>query len=108
MSYQEIGDKLGLSKQGISLFGQVSDDGTKILPVDDLLDVPEIFRRDEYGTDLYILGFERTDDWMDQTVFSVLENFFYAIWKNRLEVIVKEGDREVKITNSTLEKIIDQ
>ena len=97
-----------IRKQGISLFGHVSDDGMRILPIDDPLDVPAVFRRDEPGTDLYILGFERTDDWMDQAVFSALENFFYAIWKNKLEIFVKEEDKKVEITSSTLETIIGQ
>lgn len=96
----------GTRKQGTSLFGHISDDGRRILPIDNVQEVPIVFRREEPGTDLYILGFEHTDDWMDQTAFSALENFFYAIWKNKLEIVIKENDEITEITSSSLEDII--
>ena len=98
----------GVRKQGISLFGYVSEDGKKILPIDNPLDVPAVFRRDEPGTDLYILGFDRSDDWKDQAVFSALENFFYAIWKDRLEIVIKEDHELIEINSGTLDTVISE
>lgn len=96
----------GVRKQGTSLFGNLSEDGKRILPIDNPLDVPAAFRRDEPGTDLYILGFEQSNEWKDQAVFSALENFFYAIWKDKLEIIIKEDCELIEINSGTLDTVI--
>ena len=103
-TFEEDGDR----KQGTSLFGYVSEDGRRILPIDNPQDVPAAFRRDEPGTDLYILGFDRSDDWKDQAVFSALENFFYAIWKDKLEIVIKEGNEQIEINSDTLDTVITE
>ena len=49
-------------------------------------------RRDEYGTDLFIPGFNataaRADDWVDDIIIEVLENFLYSIYARKLEVVI--------------------
>ena len=44
------------------------------------------------GTSLAIAGFTETDDWRRRIAASVLRNFFYAIGKGRLTVIVEPED----------------
>ncbi len=96
----------GIRKMGTSLFGCLSDDGDRILAVDSIDDVPKVFRRSKKGTDLYILCFDREDDWMNQTAFSVLENFFYAIWKEKLFVVLKDEEQEVVINSANVGDMI--
>ena len=39
-------------------------------------DVAPVFRRDELGTDIFVLGFEKESDWKEQSAISVIEYFF--------------------------------
>ncbi len=96
----------GSRKMGTSLFGCLSDEGDRILAINAADDVPSIFRRTEKGTDLYILCFDREDDWMNQTAFSVLENFFYAIWKEKLIVALKDEKHEVVFDSTNVGDMI--
>lgn len=47
------------------------------------------FKRNEYGTDVIILGFERSEDWQKQLETAVLKNFFLAIHERRLVVEIQ-------------------
>lgn len=59
-------------------------------------------RNYEYGTDLFILGFKKFDEWAKNIKFSVLENFLVAIYKGQLSVSV-DGDI---INKETVSEII--
>ena len=66
-------------------------------------DIPEPFRILDSkkipvkGTGLWIMGFHETNDWHRRIASSVIENFFYAIEKGRLTVIVEPDSRAPKI-----------
>lgn len=96
----------GKRKMGTSLFGSLSENCDRVLAIDSEGDVPDIFKRSEKGTDLYILCFDREEDWMNQTAFSVLENFFYAIWKEKLVVVLKDETQEVVFNSSNIGDMI--
>lgn len=49
----------------------------------------KLFSRDEYGTDVIILGFEASDDWQKQLESAVLKNFFLAIHERKLVVEIQ-------------------
>lgn len=58
-------------------------------PIRDLSKIPVSFRRDEMGTDFYVLGFIDEDEkWQKQMMKSVLNNFWYTISKGDLEVTI--------------------
>ncbi|MEH6972420.1 MULTISPECIES: hypothetical protein [unclassified Bacillus (in: firmicutes)] len=44
--------------------------------------------RKEYGTDIIIFGFSGKENWQSSMIVSILENFFFSIHSNLLEVIV--------------------
>jgi hypothetical protein len=94
----DLPDKAGKA-QGIGFLG-----GPKGASVRKKTEIPEVFRRKEYGTDLYILGFPESEDWEKDLVYSVLENFWPAILFGDLEVRVGK----IKITKRTLPKLLDQ
>ncbi len=92
----------GQRMQGNSLFGYENVEEKTFNPVDNIEDVPSVFQRREYGTDLYVLCFERADDWMDQMAICALENFFYSIYSKKLEFEFKDGDKSLIITDNNL------
>lgn len=64
----------------------------------------KIYRRTEYGTDLFIPGFSTSDsEWQKSILLEVLENFLYSIYSGKLEVIV--DDR--RLTKTTLPAVLD-
>ena len=72
-------------KNNIGLFADsTSDNFDAVLSAED---IAPVFRRDEIGTDIFVLGFKKDDDWMEQSAISVIENFFYAIFKVHLNIL---------------------
>lgn len=57
--------------------------------------LPPLFRRDEPGLDIIILGFPDEDAWDKDLIYSVLDNFWPA---------VQFGDLEVQIGDKTINK----
>jgi len=51
-----------------------------------LLDLDPEFKRKEYGTDIYVLGFEVDEDWNTRMVLSILSDFFLPIHNKQLEI----------------------
>lgn len=64
--------------------------------------IPQVFKRKEKGTDIFIMGFSDEDDWKESLIKSVLNNFWLAIWEEKLIVEVEE----TVINKDTLEGII--
>lgn len=60
-------------------------------------DIPEAFRRDDPGTNLYVLGYPAGDEWEDEVVYSVLEYFWPAI--HRGDLVVTIGDTTASKAN---------
>lgn len=96
----------GKLKQNVGLFGMAGEDDCKA--VYDMEDIPEIFHRAEYGTDLFVLGFEKDQDWMQQMAVSVLEYFFYTIFKGNLEVSIVDGEESIDINQDNLSQLIKE
>ena len=104
--YDDVKQK-NIVKQNIGLFADInSDNYNAVFSVED---IAPVFRRDEVGTDLFVLGFEKEDDWADwieQSAISVLEYFFYSIYRGKLEVEIVENEKIVKINKSNLGEMI--
>lgn len=95
----------GVEKSNIGLFADATS--KKFDAVFSADDIAPVFRRDELGTDIFVLGFKKDPDWMEQSAISVIEYFFYSIYKGKLEVDVVEGDRVISITQSNLGDMIE-
>ena len=94
----------GILKNNIGLFADTtSENYDAVLNLDD---IAPVFCRNEVGTDIFVLGFEKDPDWMEQTAISVIEYFFYSIFKGNLEVTVAEGDKAITITQGNLGEMI--
>jgi hypothetical protein len=65
--------------------------------------IPAKFRRLQHGTDVIVLGFPATDNWQNDLLYSVLDNFWPAIHFGDLEV--KVGD--MTITKGNLQTLLE-
>jgi hypothetical protein len=87
VSYMDDGDV----KRGVGSFGL----GQK--SVRELKQIPETFWRKIQGTDVIIAGYKNEKGWEDELIKSILRNFWYAIFKNELEVRI--GKIEIRSIN---------
>jgi hypothetical protein len=73
-------------------------------PILEALSLDPNFQRksNEYGTDVFLIGFNDHSNWKNEIIIKVLDSFMVAIIKNELEVSV---DNAIINTN-TIEKII--
>jgi hypothetical protein len=65
--------------------------------------IPAKFRRLQHGTDVIVLGFPATDNWQNDLLYSVLDNFWPAIHFGDLEV--KVGD--MTVTKANLQTLLE-
>ena len=67
-------------------------DGAENNPLSKIELLDRLNQRNEYGTDLFIPGFNYTaakaDDWKNDIIIELLENFLYSICSGKLEVSV--------------------
>lgn len=98
-------DEDGKLKQHEGLFGVISDEECNAICDADV--IPDVFRRTEYGTDLFVLGFQEEKNWMEQIAVSVLEFFFYTIYMDNLEVSIIDGDKKIIIHKSNQAEMIE-
>jgi hypothetical protein len=78
------------------------------VPVTDNNQIPLLFRRDEQGTDVYILGMEDDPDFLNKMIVSVLNNFWLAIHQDRLDVVIKTDSEEIEFDEKNLEELIEK
>lgn len=74
-----------ITTQGRGYFGVID----KNLPITDYRQVDPFFLRQEFGTDVFIAGFNEVQSWQTTIIKSVLEDFFVAIYKGNLIVEVE-------------------
>ncbi len=65
-------------------------------------------RADDEGTTLLILGLKESKDWRNRITAAVVANFFYAIDRGNLEVLIDSGDACEVIDNQTLPELLAQ
>jgi hypothetical protein len=69
--------------------------------------IPDLFKRQQQGTDIFIIGYTSGNDWKEKLIKSVLHNFWLAIFHGNLEVIVKDGS-EKKLTKDNLAACLEE
>ena len=94
----------GVLKNNIGLFADTTSENYDAVFAAD--DIAPVFRRNEVGTDIFVLGFEKDSNWMELSAISVIEHFFYSIYKGNLEVTVAEEDKTITITRNNLGEMI--
>lgn len=54
----------------------------------DICKFRDMFKRDKYGTDVIVVGFDKTETWQDAIEKAIIKNFFLAIYEKKLIVYV--------------------
>lgn len=70
-------------------------------------DFRDLFKRDDYGTDVIVAGFNHEENWADEVKKAVINNFFVAILENRLEVEIIDSSEQCIINSERIGKILD-
>lgn len=73
-------------------------------PLFNQLNLDEGFVRRESGTDIYVIGFMKEDNYKIEILSSVLDGFLVAIWNGKLEVKIDE----IVINKNTLHNLINK
>jgi hypothetical protein len=89
-------------RQGIGFYGA---EECKAVRKADL--IPDLFKRHDLGTDIYIMGYKSGKDWQEWLIRSVLHNFWLAILRGDLEVTVKDGSERI-ITKGNLRECLNE
>ena len=72
----------GEKTQAVGYYGLVEND--EIKTIRDYAGAPEIYWRGDYGTSIFVLAFEHDKDWSKRLEKAVLENFWPAIYFNKI------------------------
>src|SRR5699024_9102842 len=75
----------------------------KRMPVQEINHILKPYRRREYGTDKFILGFNDNKNWEKRLIDEVISSYLIAIHRDELEVHVND----FIINKSTLAKAIE-
>lgn len=86
----------GELKQGIGFFVYPSIRNEEV--------IPEMFKRTEKGTSIFIVGFEETINWQKKMMESVLQYFWLAILEGKLEVKIEN----TVVNTQNIEEIIKE
>lgn len=72
-------------------------------PMDRQLILDESYRRISSGTDIYILGFKKEENWKEQILSMLLESFLVAVYKDELEIKVED----ITVNKENLKEIVE-
>lgn len=68
------------------------------------LKLKEPTTRTEFGTDLYIIGFNEASEWQDQLLHSILYNLLISIYENKISIKIDD----IVLNSKTLPEIINR
>lgn len=74
-------------------------------PIRECLNLDYSFKRNTYGTDIYVIGFkDGIEDWEEKMVASIIDNFFVAIISGNLVVSISD---DYEISKTSIEEYIN-
>lgn len=103
LSYPEdINNIIATTTTGVGYYGNPMYNQ----PVESILELDNINKRDEVGTDLFIYGFNTavSPNWEKDIIVEVLSNFLISIYNEKLEVTVSG----IKINKENLHELIEE
>ena len=71
-------------------------------PFFDAFDIPDVFIRKEIGTSIFVLCASLPIEWTRLVASSVINSFFYSIYKKMLEVEIISDNKHIIINNDNL------
>lgn len=98
--------KNGIEKRGIGYWGEIEEKECKPIRNPEIMD--EFYRRNETGTDLYIIGAKLEEqNWINNIMYSVIENFWKLIIENKLEVSIIDGENSIIIDSKNIRALAE-
>lgn len=94
VSFREKGF-LGKDKDSITTGTGYYSSDKRNSPIRECLSLDPNYKRTEYGTDIFVLGFNKSTDWKAEIISSVLDEFLIAIFN---------GELVVKVDATTIDK----
>ena len=85
--------------QGTGYFGL----DNKNMPILEEFNLDKSYKRETTGTDIYILGFRKNNNWKKELITKILDSFMCAIYYEDLEIIVDD----LTINKNNLGEIIE-
>lgn len=93
--------KDGVVKSNIGYWGNITEQECKPIRNQETMD--EFFRRNQTGTDLYIIGAKlEKEEWVENIIYSVIENFWKLIIDDKLEVIIVNNGQRINIDSKNV------
>lgn len=93
--------KDGVVKSNIGYWGNITEEECKPIRNSELMD--EFYRRVETGTDLYIIGAKlEKEEWVENIIYSVIENFWKLIIEDKLEVSIVNNGQTINIDSKNI------
>lgn len=93
--------KDGVVKSNIGYWGNITEDECKPIRSQETMD--EFYRRNQTGTDLYIIGAKlEKEEWVENIIYSVIENFWKLIIEDKLEVSIVNDGKNINIDSKNI------
>lgn len=93
--------KDGVVKSNIGYWGNITEDECKPIRKQETMD--EFYRRNQTGTDLYIIGAKlEKEEWVENIIYSVIENFWKLIIEDKLEVSIVNDGKNINIDSKNI------
>jgi len=93
----------GIVKSNVGYWGNITQKGCQPIRNQDTMD--EFYRRNETGTDVYIIGAKLENNWENNVIYSVIENFWKLIIEDKLEVRIVSDEKEMRIDSKNIRGI---
>lgn len=93
--------KDGVVKSNIGYWGNITEDECRPIRNQETMD--EFYRRNQTGTDLYIIGAKlEKEEWVENIIYSVIENFWKLIIEDKLEVSIVNDGKNINIDSKNI------
>ena len=93
-------DSFDTMTTGIGYYGNLQ----KNAPVETILELDKLCKRDKVGTDVFVYGFKSGSSWTDEICKEIIDNFLVSIYNNKMEIKIQ--DKILK--SNTLEGYINK
>lgn len=93
--------------QGTGYIGYYNEDELNFSAIREESLIPQIFRREEIGLDIYVLDFMFDKDWEKSLIKSILENFWPAIHFEKIEFVVSNQLINKDSLSSLMKQFVD-
>lgn len=97
---ENLSDTRNTLTTGIGYYGESEGN----IPVTSILELDDLYERNEIGTDVFIYGFTGDTRWGEYVVHEILDNFLMSIYRNQLAVNVGTTVIEKRTLDSCMEQ----